>query len=200
MPDTVITPLADLIVDDEYDPSQVLTPLMQVQESLAEELPAQHFLPFVPSQLSPASTAICHALQLDAKHEEETTERVVEEAEEAEEEMVVNTDVIKMEVPGRTKAVAVDQKAAPTSQSVAPSQNVAPASQSVAPANQNVAPSQSVAPTSQEAVSVARTVSANTAVAQNDAQGEEGEAEELNVVQVDGVVTESLVEKWVCAK
>ena len=187
MPDTVITPLADLIVDDEYDPSQVLTPLMQVQESLAKELPAQHFLPFLPSQLSPASTAICHALQLDAKHEEETTERVVEEAEEAEEEMVVNTDVIKVEVPGRTKAVAVDQKAAPTSQSVAPSQNVAPANQNVAPANQ-------------KPVSVDRTVSADTATAQNDVQGEEGEAEELNVVQVDGVVTESLVEKWVCAK
>ena len=109
IPETATTPMADLIVDEEYDVETAMKPLNHIQATL-ENLPKTEsvFTTNTLHTIVPASEAICEPYVEVVEKVAEETETVVADAEEdAEEEIKVETtDAIHVDVPG--KAVAVD--------------------------------------------------------------------------------------------
>lgn len=161
IPETATTPMAELIVDSEYDATELTAPLrgapatssshLEIDAALKKvEREPTEFTVYPLSDVKPASEAICQPPEdPDAKKEEEAVAEKVEEDEEAEEEIAV-TNTIQVAVPGRTATPAATPAAATA-----------------------------------------------TATVTAEASDEEGEVEELRVVQFDGKVVESIKVEWV---
>lgn len=161
IPETATTPMAELIVDSEYDATELTAPLrgasatssshLEIDAALKKvEREPTEFTVYPLSDVKPASEAICQPPEdPDAKEEEAVAEKM-EEDEEAEEEIAV-TNTIQVAVPGRTATPAAATPAA-----------------------------------------AATTAATATATATAEASDEEGEVEELRVVQFDGKVVESI--------
>ena len=161
IPETATTPMAELIVDSEYDATELTAPLrgasatssshLEIDAALKKvEREPTEFTVYPLSDVKPASEAICQPPEdPDAKKEEEAVAEKMEEDEEAEEEIAV-TNTIQVAVPGRTATPAAATPAA------------------------------------------AATAATATATATAEASDEEGEVEELRVVQFDGKVVESI--------
>ena len=160
--------MAELIVDSEYDATELTAPLrgasatssshLEIDAALKKvEREPTEFTVYPLSDVKPASEAICQPPEDPDAKEEETVAEKVEEDEEAEEEIAV-TNTIQVAVPGRTATPAAATPAAAT-----------PAA----------------------AATTAATATA-TATATAEASDEEGEVEELRVVQFDGKVVESI--------
>lgn len=160
IPETATTPMAELIVDSEYDATELTAPLrgasatssshLEIDAALKKvEREPTEFTVYPLSDVKPASEAICQPPEdPDAKKEEEAVAEKMEEDEEAEEEIAV-TNTIQVAVPGRTATPAA-------------------------------------------ATPAAATAATATATATAEASDEEGEVEELRVVQFDGKVVESI--------
>lgn len=160
IPETATTPMAELIVDSEYDATELTAPLrgasatssshLEIDAALKKvEREPTEFTVYPLSDVKPASEAICQPPEDPDAKEEETVAEKVEEDEEAEEEIAV-TNTIQVAVPGRTATPAAATPAA------------------------------------------AATAATATATATAEASDEEGEVEELRVVQFDGKVVESI--------
>lgn len=177
VPATAITPMAEMIVDESYEAGQALQRLTAVESALGAALAVEPFAAFRAAPLLPGSAAVCRPLGLDAEAREKEGEEdagVVDEKEEEDVELAVAaSDAIAVGVPapnagGRAANVA----------------NVA----AVANAESGAAEAK---PVDVDAAAAGVNVAAAGAGA-----GEEGEAEELNVVQVNGTVEESIKTLW----
>lgn len=147
LPETVTTPMADLIVDEEYDAEEVLKPLTSIQSALKEVPKHTTSFSVEPTRLIvSASNAICEPFtDPTSTVVVSVSGEKVEEEEDVDEEIKVDTGkTIQVDVPGKTPAGA--------------------------PAKIEV------------------TV---TPAAEEDAGADE-EVEELNVIELDGDVTETL--------
>lgn len=174
VPATAITPMAEMIMDESYEAGQALPRLTAVESALGAELAAQAFAAFRVEPLLPGSAAVCRPLGLDAEGREKEGEKedagVLDEKEEDDVELAVAADAIAVGVP------------APNAGGRAAAE---PASASAGATAEAGAGSGETKP-----VDVDATIGAAGKA------GEEAEAEELNVVQVNGTVEEMVKTMW----
>lgn len=153
LPETVTTPMADLIVDEEYDAEEVLKPLTAIQSAL-NQVP-KHVTTFSVNPTVPiasASNAICEPFtDLVSPVAVSATGEKIEEEEDVDEEIKVDAGkTIQVDVPGKTPADVPGKTQVATDVAVATEEDAA-----------------------------------------------DEEVEELNVIELDGAVTETLKLEWV---
>lgn len=106
IPETVTTPMADLIVDEEYNAEEALKPLTQIQTAL-RDLPktTTAFATESPLPIKTAADAIIEPfVDILTPVAAETATTAVEDEEDAEEEIKMDEGTITMAVPGKTAA------------------------------------------------------------------------------------------------
>ena len=112
IPETVTTPMVDLIVEEEFDAEQVTEPLRRVQQEL-KTFTSTAFSVVPLGEVKSASEATCQPLDMRTPKPGMVVEGMVtpEEGEEEEVMEVAGEEQIRVAVPGKT-AVPADSAAA----------------------------------------------------------------------------------------